>query len=345
MRIAYITGKYPNPSETFIEREIVGLRRHSHEIEVFSINEEKGQIPLALASGLIVRRWSEEFKRKSFDLIVAHFGNITSTIAMRAAGSIPLIISLHARDIYTEPDQLEIKAEKAKFLITCTQENKFYLDQILPDYTDKISLVYHGLPGKWLTQPHHAKDNTGILRLLSVGRLVEKKGFQLLPAVMKILAEKDCTVSLTIVGDGPMKAKLQADFKGIQDVTFCPWLNETALITEYHKADIFLCPSIITPDNDRDGLPNVILEAMACGLPVIGSNISGIPEAIIDGVNGYLTTPDSPEEIANSILKLSGNAKRETMSENSIAIAKEKFNAEKWYSKLNELFHAAIKQG
>jgi glycosyltransferase involved in cell wall biosynthesis len=81
---------------------------------------------------------------------------------------------------------------------------------------------------------------------------------------------------------------------------------------------------------------------MACGLPIIGSNMSGIPEAVIDGVNGYLTTPNSPEDIAKAILKLSNNTKRESMGENSIAIAHEKFAAEKWYGKLNELFHSAV---
>ncbi|MEI6519428.1 MAG: glycosyltransferase family 4 protein [bacterium] len=342
MRIAYITGKYPSPSETFIEREIVGMRKHSHEIEVFSIVEEKGQLPLALASGMIARRWSEQFKQKSFDLIVAHFGNFTSTIAMRAAGNIPLIISLHARDIYVEADQLELKAEKAKHIVTCTQENKVYLDQLLPVYKEKISLIYHGLPNKWFTQNQPSRESAGILKLLAVGRFVEKKGFQLLPTVMKILAEKDCTISLKIIGNGPMLAKLQSDFKGIPDVIISPWMDENELIEEYYYADIFLCPSVITPDNDRDGLPNVVIEAMACGLPIIGSNMSGIPEAVTDGVNGYLTTPNSPEEIANAIMKLSNNTKREAMSENSIAIAHEKFSADKWYSKLNEIFHAAI---
>ncbi len=342
MRIAYITGKYPAPSETFIEREIVGMRKHSHEIEVFSVIEEKGQLPLALASGMIARRWSEQFKQKSFDLIVAHFGNITSTIAMRAAGNIPLIISMHARDIYVEPDQIEIKAEKAKYIITCTQENKLYLDQLLPEFTEKISLIYHGLPNKWFTQNHKQKEHSGILKLLAVGRLVEKKGFQLLPAVMKILADKDITTSLKIIGNGPLLTKLQSDFKGLPDVVISPWLDENELIEEYQNSDIFLSPSIITPDNDRDGLPNVIVEAMACGLPIIGSNMSGIPEAVIDGVNGYLTTPNSPEDIAKAILKLSNNTKRESMGENSIAIAHEKFAAEKWYGKLNELFHSAV---
>jgi glycosyltransferase involved in cell wall biosynthesis len=136
-------------------------------------------------------------------------------------------------------------------------------------------------------------------RLLFVGRLVYQKGGDiLLDALAKI---KDHDWELSVVGDGPRRPdwENQADKLGLGDrVHFQGWLDKADLLVQYQKANIFVLPS------RHEGMPNVVLEAMGCGLPVIATRIAGSEDLVLDGNTGYLINPDSPHELSEALLKL-----------------------------------------
>lgn len=150
--------------------------------------------------------------------------------------------------------------------------------------------------------------------ILFVGRLAEKKGAKYL-----IKAMKNIDANLVIVGDGPEKDNLVKYAQVVKEkVTFVGPKNKTELATMYASCDLFCVPSIIAKDGDKDGLPVALVEAMASGAPVVGSNIGGIGEIIEDGKNGYLVRPKDVEELSEKINKLlSDEDTRKMMSKNA----------------------------
>jgi glycosyltransferase involved in cell wall biosynthesis len=142
-------------------------------------------------------------------------------------------------------------------------------------------------------------------RVLAVGRLVEKKGFAALIDACALCAAELPDFRCDIAGDGPLRAALQAraDAAGLRDVvTLTGALASAEIVARMAQAALLIAPSIEAADGDRDGLPNVILEAMACGLPVIATTASAAGEAVVDGVHGRLLPPADPRALAAAIL-------------------------------------------
>ncbi|MHB9133252.1 MAG: glycosyltransferase family 4 protein [Armatimonadota bacterium] len=362
MRFAYIVGTYPQPSETFIAREMEGLRARGHQVDVFSLFQPPdgpldgvaygwtgltGKV-LHKAGGegairMLGRRWRTMFAAQGIDAVVAHFGSLPSTVALEAAGDLPLFISLHARDIYVEAEKMDEKLSRAAAVVTCTQANVEYLRTHFPTYSDKIHLIYHGLPRTWLDAPPPERQRTPDepLRLLAVGRLVEKKGFVTLLQACAELQVCNVPFSLRIIGDGPFCNLLQNEIKRLSldgSVSLPGWASQDAVRAAYAWADVFCCPSIITADGDRDGLPNVLVEAMSTGLPAIGTAISGIPEAIEDGVTGLLVPPDDVASLTAALTRYAVNPDlRATHGTAAAQCVRERFDRERWLDKLEAL--------
>ncbi len=136
-------------------------------------------------------------------------------------------------------------------------------------------------------------------RLLFVGRLVYQKGGDVLIDALANI--KDLNWELTIVGDGPRKQdwENQAARLGISERLHFPgWLDKSDLLEQYQKANIFVLPS------RHEGMPNVVLEAMGCGLPVIATRIAGSEDLVLDGTTGYLIEPDDPQGLAEALVRL-----------------------------------------
>ena len=143
--------------------------------------------------------------------------------------------------------------------------------------------------------------------ILSVGRLVDKKGIKYLIMAMKDVIKEFPNAKLIIGGSGPEKdnlKKLSESLNLKENMFFVGYLKNSDLPKYYASSDIFVLPSIKTKGGDTEGLGVVLLEAMACGTPVIGSDIGGITDIIKDGENGFLTKPESPNDIANEVIKL-----------------------------------------
>lgn len=243
----------------------------------------------------------------------AHFLHTPASVSRYAAKILGLkwSVSAHAVDIYTTA-KWEIRGKLADmdWLLTCTDANLRYLNR-LTEQAHKINLAYHGTDVARFAagpRPGH-RDGSGAdypVRILSVGRLVAKKGYlDLLRALAKLPGGLNWR--FTHVGGGAGLAPLQSLAKelGLDDrVTWLGAMGQDAVIEAYRAADIFALASRIATNGDRDGLPNVLLEAAAAGLPTIATKVSAIPELIEDGVNGLLAEAGDVGAIAAALERL-----------------------------------------
>lgn len=242
----------------------------------------------------------------------AHFAGVPADLARYAARllGITFSFSAHARDIYVVGRQdragLSANLREAAFAVTCTEYNRQYLLREFAEVSsEKVQRIYHGLPLEQFSERPPRAD--GPFHFLSVARLQPKKGLHVLLDACALLKEQGEAFTLTLVGDGPERERLaaRARERGILDqVTFCGALPQAEVLPLYARADLFVLPCLIAPDGDRDGLPNVILEALASGLPVVSTPVSAIPEVIADGETGLLAPPGDAAALAAALSRL-----------------------------------------
>ncbi len=245
----------------------------------------------------------------------AHFCHGSTTIAMFASrlSGIPYSFTAHAKDIYLRElnpgDLLPKKMRRAEFLVTCTGANEEHLQRIAPAGT-AVHRIYHGLDTRLFDAPE-AGDNEPpkVPLILSVGRLVEKKGFPDLIKACQLLRRRGLQFRCRIVGGGEPDYRdvLQRliDDLGLQDtVKMSGAVTQEELREIYQKADLFALPCQVVANGDRDGIPNVLVEAMAMRVPVVSTEISGIPELIEHEVNGLLVAEKNPSAMAAALERL-----------------------------------------
>jgi glycosyltransferase involved in cell wall biosynthesis len=251
----------------------------------------------------------------------AHFAHDTTTITWMASmiTGVPFSFSAHAKDIYAERlnprGLLGRKLRAAAFVVTCTEANRRHLIG-LADGTP-VQCVYHGLNDdfqRWAPQAREAKSAGGEARLLAVGRLVRKKGFDVFVEACGILHRRGVVFDAAIAGeddDVGENFSVGEDLRrriarlGLEDcVRMLGQIGQPELFERYRAATVFCLPCRVLDNGDRDGIPNVLLEAMACGIPVVSTPISGIPELIDDGRNGLLVPEDDPEALADAVERL-----------------------------------------
>lgn len=246
----------------------------------------------------------------------AHFCHGATTVTWLASmiTGLPFSFTAHAKDIYCEslnPAGLLVrKMRAARMVVTCTDANRIHLEQLAPGTA--VHCVYHGLntdftrliEGMAATQRHQLQP----YRILAVGRLVAKKGLDVLVDACAILERRGVPLHLDIVGeDGDQKADLAARIANhglAAAVTIRGPMTQPALVDIYRSASVFCLPCRVAADGDRDGIPNVLMEAMACGLPVVTTPVSGIPELLTDRVNGLFVPPDDAAATAEALHRL-----------------------------------------
>lgn len=233
-----------------------------------------------------------------------HFAHKPATIGRFASllAGVPYALSAHAKDIWLTPEaELARKVQDASVVLTCTEQARIQLAGLAGGQTP-VHLVHHGVDLKDRTRSARPADATP--RILAVGRLVEKKGHETLLLALRLLCDRGLEFSLRIVGEGPEWPRLQRlvhELRLGDRVVFLGPLSETEVRTEYEDADVFALPCRKLPNGDQDGLPNVILEAMAHGLPVVSTRLDGIAEAIVDGDSGLLADQDDPAAFAGHL--------------------------------------------
>ena len=283
----------------------------------------------------------------------AHFAHGTTTITWHAATIVGLPFSFtgHARDIYAPElnpqGWLRRKLHAARFAVTCTQANVEHLKRIAPDA--EVHLVYHGLNADFarlLGDGLRPAAANGRLRVLGVGRLVAKKGFDILVEACAELRRRDVPFEALIVGQDDKHAHVIheriAALQLADRVALPGPMGQAELLDEYRRAGVLAMPCRVL-ENDRDGIPNVLVEAMAAGAPVVATGVSGIPELVEHEVNGLLVEPDDPQALADALIRLHEDRELAArVAEAGRRTVRERFDGDRLARKLADLFEAAL---
>ena len=252
----------------------------------------------------------------------AHFAHGTTTVTWLTSTitGIPFSFTGHAKDLYTEElnpaGLLRRKMDAASFVVTCTDANRRHLESL--GSSTPVHVVYHGLNADFeqllasgaeqLAASAAARAERPRPRLLAVGRLVRKKGLDTFVDACAVLSSRGVDFEAVIAGepgDHEEEVRARVTAAGLEErVSFLGPLTQPGLFAEYQRASVFALPCRVLEDGDRDGIPNVLMEAMACGLPVVTTGVSGITELVRNGENGLIVEPDRPVELADALHRL-----------------------------------------
>lgn len=254
------------------------------------------------------------------DHIHVHFLHTPASVARYAATMTGRhwTVSAHAKDIWTSPDwEIREKLDSCDWLVTCSAYARDHLAG-LDASGSRVELVYHGLDGaRFPAAPERrplrdGRDPNDPLRILCVGRAVEKKGHDILLEALGRLPD-DLNWRLWHIGGGELRDTLraQAERLGIADrVEWFGALSQGEVIEKYREADLFALASRVGDDGDRDGLPNVLMEAQSQGLACVATDVSAIPELIADGETGVLVPSEDADALSAAIADLAQNPER-----------------------------------
>jgi glycosyltransferase involved in cell wall biosynthesis len=261
----------------------------------------------------------------------AHDPALVAMLTSRLTG-LPFSFTAHARDLYQLPrSRLVRRVEAADAVITCTEANRRQLADVLPpSLVSKVHVVVHGVDvGRF--HPATGRPAADPPVILSAGRLVEKKGFPDLLAAAATLRRRGRRFRLDIHGDGPDRPALATAVVdlGLGDhVRLLPAATRDELAVAYRQAAVFALTPFVTADGDRDGIPNVLVEAMASGLPVVTTTVGGIPELVTSGSNGLLAAPGDVDAVAEHLeCLLDQPAERARLGAAARATVLERFDA------------------
>lgn len=301
-----------------------------------------------LQAGYLVRA----LRRGKFDHLHAHFANVPASVAevVTRLSGIPYSFTAHAKDIYLTPaPELARKIKGAKCVLTCTAYNQRYLASLVPGGTP-VRLAYHGVDVSRFgaASPKVQIAEGQVPLILSVGRFCEKKGFDYLIQACRLLKDRGRPFRCEIVGYGELQGKLDAMIREL-DLRDCVRLAGTMthdqLVALYPQASMFVLPCVVTDSGDRDGIPNVLIEAMVSGTPVISTRVSGISELVEHMGNGLLVEQRSAEAVADAIELLLVRADlRSRLAESAQETVRQRFTLEASARHVHELLNSVVHQ-
>lgn len=266
-------------------------------------------LPAALAFLAIVRE-------RGIRHLHAHFATSAAALARQLAdlAGVTYSFTAHAKDIFHDSVRLPVlreKAESAAFVVAVSDFSADFLRERLgPVAATRVQRLYNGLDLSEFPRPdaREGHDRTAsVPTLLSVGRLVEKKGFPVLIEAVARLRNLGRPVRLVIAGEGEQRAELEAQIRSLrlqESVELVGALSHGDIRAWMTRADLFVLAAQVADDGNRDGLPVVVVEAMAAGLPVVSTPIVGIPEAVVDGVTGRLVPEKDAATLAAALVEL-----------------------------------------
>jgi len=244
----------------------------------------------------------------------AHFAHSPTSVALFASrlSGLNFSFTAHAKDIYTsEPRQLREKMERARFVVTCTEYNRRFLKDISAGEATPIHRIYHGIDIDFFSQDLLGKKEDRApappYRILTIARMTAKKGLPTIYRALRILRDEGISFRHTLIGDGEERERVLALIKELGLGPFTRWTGSQphqVVLEHYRNADLFVLGSEVAPNGDRDGIPNVLIESMAVGTPVVATDISAIPELVVDGETGLLVPPGQPEKMARALIRL-----------------------------------------
>jgi len=316
VKIAYLFNTYPSTTETFLAREVVALRKRGLNIEIFALEAGEGATRIEKAP-IYMRFDDEKFWRKTgeklgkqlksqgFTHIHAAWANHIALIAWGAAETtdLPWSFAAHARDIWVEGGDMAAKIHAARNVFCCSSQGVKQLQTYAFNSADAAKIIFapHGIElEKW---PFREWESSNEIRLLGVGRLIEKKGWQLLIDAFAQIPFEGRTLQLKIIGEGLLRPALETQIKklGLDNIELVGALPVDSVKAQMLWANCFVLPSLIPANSlDRDGLANVLLEASAIGLPII-TTTAGSAADLVDDETGILLSQPSPHDLSAAV--------------------------------------------
>ncbi len=245
-------------------------------------------------------------QRRRITHLHAHFASSATAVARLASliTGVPYSFTAHAKDIFHESvsaDDLRLKAADAAAVITVSQFNVDYLRPILGVHADRIHHLNNGIE---LDQFPFAEPKQRPRKIIAIGRLVEKKGFHVLIEACRILRASQVSFECLIVGGGEEESRLQRLVSQHQLQAFVQLTGprpQPEIARLVQSAAVLAAPCVVGADGNRDGLPTVLLEAMALGTPCVATPVTGIPEVIRHGETGLLVDPNEASQLADAL--------------------------------------------
>lgn len=283
-------------------------------------------------------------------MIHAHFGSTPASLALLIAAGFdrPFGFSVHASDLYAEPNHLRFKARRASHVLTCSEIAREDLRRRLGDQQVNLQTVHHGLdldlwaPGKPDRESNLAKPP----RIAAIGRFTAKKGLGYLVEACAILHSEGFDFSCEIMGDGEEKGFLHQKIAelGLRSrVHIRPWRSPDILRRDLRQVSVLAVPSVIAATGDRDNLPNVMIEALACGTPVVASALPALERLLGPSRAARLVPPGEPRALADALREVCNDPDlAERLRARGHRLVEEQFDAHKNASKIFDIFqHSA----
>ncbi len=387
--VVYIAASFPKLSETFVYREVLGLRAAGVDVPVVSVNASSDDmqdaalealkaevIPLygagggalardalgelaahpwramgTLAEGLRLSLTTDDLRGltaraktlfQAFaslalarrlrpirpSLLHAHMAHVPATVALFTARQlgIPFSFTGHAADLFRDRALLAVKLRRAAFVNCISTWHCEFYRQLVPRTDADYPVVRCGVdPAEF---PPRVPRTDGVVRLLATGRLVRKKGFDILLEALAAPVLRDLPWQLRLIGDGPERDALQAQAAAhpcAGRICLAGAMANEAVRREMIDADVFALPCCIAGDGDRDGIPVVLMEAMAAGATVISGDLPAIRELIEDGRSGLMVAPGKTDALAAALASLcTDSARRQALAEGGrLAVSRE----------------------
>jgi len=292
-------------------------------------------------------RLAREARRRGIRHLHAHFASSATTVTRLAArfAGLPYTVTAHAKDIFHEsvdPEDLRRKLNDAAAVVTVSDYNLAYLRETYGPAAARVQRIYNGLD---LHRFPYASPADRPPQIVGVGRLVEKKGFVDLIDACALLARRGRDFDCRILGTGELTGELRARIErlGLEDrVHLTGPRPQNELREHLHGAAVFAAPCIHAADGNRDGLPTVLLEAMAMGTPCVSTDVTGIPEVVRDGETGLQVPQRDPAALATAIERLLDDAGlRVRLASQARRLIESEFDIRQNTVRLREIFLAA----
>lgn len=300
----------------------------------------------ALATVLVGAALARTLSRLGVDHVHAHFASyptLAAWVCRRLAG-IPYSFTAHAHDIFIDQSFLDRKLDDARFAVAISEYNRAYLGRYVRRPGVPVHVVHSGVEPSYYRYRLREPPAAGPVRALCVATLEEYKGHEVL--LEAITGGDGCLrrVELDLVGAGSLRSSLEASAtaRGLGDrVRFRGTLAERQVAELLEQADVFVLPSLLTGTGRMEGLPVALIEALASGVPVVATNLSGVPELVHDGETGLLAEPGNPASLRKQLARtLDDPASARRRAEAGRRLVEAEFDIERSAGELRQLFLA-----
>jgi colanic acid/amylovoran biosynthesis glycosyltransferase len=302
---------------------------------------------MALTVGLFPKAvlYAQQIERRGIQHMHAHFVWIEGLAAgvVRDLTGIPFTIQPHAFGLFgRNQTNVRLELSDATGIVTISEYNRRHITDLDPSLAPRIDVVHCGVDIERFPPKPHTDDDDGPVRILSVGRAIEKKGHEYLIDACALLRDRGFEFECDLVvgfDEGSAQLQRRIDGHAVGDrVRLRDMVDERGVIRYLHGADIFALACVVSASGDRDGIPVALMEAMACELPVVSTTVSGVPELVKDGA-GLLAPPNDASALADALERLIGSRQlRMEMGRRGRAIVAEEFSASAGAARMYQIF-------